>query len=1149
MPRKCVTCIQRLLKYTSEIIRKRSVFVFCFIILFPALFGVHPITYAKAPPADYHRFSVDFTGHDVYGLTYPITYKFSIPNGSSKLKAYKRFSMSEAWVQVVEKSRNDYFNGIEAVRFDYTQKQAYVSISFASHSDSVYLCFKDSDENEVATSFMGITKYYDNREVAVTFTIDDLGFAPPYGGNENFTLASIAFSDAEVWWTVGWVITGWETSNALIEDGILQDGIDQGYLEIASHSRTHPRPPYDDPDLEIGWTRDEIIRLLDLPYKKGSQEYVWCWIEPSGWSDDIIQQTLGEYHYLVSRNTIGTSGPTYYEEWTNEFGLYDRASTTIFMDDDGNSLQELKDAFDVVYNAGGIYHPWGHVGKLGWTPGMKGYELIQYVSGKKDIWYVAFGHLYAYQYASQNVAYLISHNQIADFTASSTSGSEPLSVTFSDASTSSDAIVSWEWDFGDGGTSSEPNPTHVYEEGTYTVSLIVEESDGDSDIESKTDFITVTANHPPPPPPNSSPVTDFEIQSSAKPAINEEILFIDKSADNDGTITSWSWNFGDGNTSVIENPTHKYQSIGTYMVTLTVKDDDGATNTKTKQITIYDVNPPLTTDDYDGLWHNSDLTITLAATDDYSGVAEIYYEINDGPNQQLTINGQPHITTEGANNSLEYWSIDKAGNEEIHHTLMDIKLDKTSPTAVAGQDITVTEDTIMNFNGSNSNDNIEITNYTWIFFDGTLKTVNGANPQYIFHNPGVYNANLTVTDEALNSALDTITITVIDITNPSANAGDDQVVHEGDIVTFDGSNSTDNVDIVSYYWDFIDVDPQHLVGKNLTHTFQSAGKQEVTLTVLDKHGNSATDIVTVIVIDTTWPAANAGPDQIVEEDILVYFDGSVSSDNVGIIGYVWTLTDETLQSLHGVNPSYVFETPGDYVVTLIVSDLEGHSSNDTVTIIVRDITAPTIEVEDYAEVIEYVPINFNASNSHDDVGIANYQWVFGDGIVENTTSPTVMHIYTESGVFNFELIVTDITGNVNGTLSSIVVHKDTDGDSIADHLDSDDDGDAMPDEWELLYDLDPLDPLDASHDTDGDGIINLDEYRKNSDPKIYDFSTVRLSIVLVIAVILSMISFGIVYGRKLQERISDVRWPHRQSEKYLECASPFTALKCALACP
>ena len=94
-----------------------------------------------------------------------------------------------------------------------------------------------------------------------------------------------------------------------------------------------------------------------------------------------------------------------------------------------------------------------------------------------------------------------------------------------------------------------------------------------------------------------------------------------------------------------------------------------------------DIGAPITVDDYDDQWHNADFTITLTATDN-DGVAETFYKINEGPTMSVSTDGQPTITTEGADNTLEYWSVDKNTNEEIpHKTLTGIKLDKTPPTS------------------------------------------------------------------------------------------------------------------------------------------------------------------------------------------------------------------------------------------------------------------------------------------------------------------------------------------------------------------------------------------------------------------------------------------------------------------------------------
>jgi len=336
------------------------------------------------------------------------------------------------------------------------------------------------------------------------------------------------------------------------------------------------------------------------------------------------------------------------------------------------------------------------------------------------------------------------------------------------------------------------------------------------------------------------------------------------------------------------------------------------------------------------------------------------------------------------------------------------------------------------------------------------------------------------------------------------------------LVTFDGSGSTDNVEVVSYVWTFVDVTPQTLLGVNATYIFDIPGVYDVTLTVYDGQGNLAADIVTITVVDATWPAANAGPDQIVDEDTLVNFDGSASTDNVAIISYVWTFIDGILETLFGVNPSYTFETPGVYKVTLNVTDAEGHFTTDTVVITVRDVTPPLIEIGNYATVVENAPVNLDASGSYDNVGIIDYRWDFGDGTFENTTIHSAIHTYTKPGVYIVTLAVVDETGNTNSASISIVVHRDTDGDFLADHIDTDDDNDGMPDDWEILHGLDPLDPSDASLDPDGDDLSNLTEYQMDSDPNVYTSpSAFPLLIVLVVAIIGFVISLAVFVLRKL----------------------------------
>jgi hypothetical protein len=103
-------------------------------------------------------------------------------------------------------------------------------------------------------------------------------------------------------------------------------------------------------------------------------------------------------------------------------------------------------------------------------------------------------------------------------------------------------------------------------------------------------------------------------------------------------------------------------------------------NLANRAIAASDASPPVTGADYDGSWHSTNFVITLIATDDFSGVAETCYRINDGAVKKVSSDGQPEISVEGAANRLEYWSIDTIGTEETpHNVLTGIKLDKTNP--------------------------------------------------------------------------------------------------------------------------------------------------------------------------------------------------------------------------------------------------------------------------------------------------------------------------------------------------------------------------------------------------------------------------------------------------------------------------------------
>ena len=180
-------------------------------------------------------------------------------------------------------------------------------------------------------------------------------------------------------------------------------------------------------------------------------------------------------------------------------------------------------------------------------------------------------------YSSVAYTFVVLSEEKVDFSASVTSGAYPITIQFTDGSVGT--ILSWAWDFGDGGTATTQNPSHTYtSDGTYTVSLTITTADR-TDIETKVGYIVIRAP--------DSIVAQFAANyvSGHYPMTVE---FTDLSTtDEERPILSWSWTFGDGGTSTEQNPDHTYTASGTRTVALTVTCALGSdTKTKTDYITV-----------------------------------------------------------------------------------------------------------------------------------------------------------------------------------------------------------------------------------------------------------------------------------------------------------------------------------------------------------------------------------------------------------------------------------------------------------------------------------------------------------------------------------------------------------------------------------
>lgn len=180
---------------------------------------------------------------------------------------------------------------------------------------------------------------------------------------------------------------------------------------------------------------------------------------------------------------------------------------------------------------------------------------------------------------------IINAPPVANFTFEPSDPSTQNVIYFNSTSYDSDgSIVNWTWDLGDTTFAYTENLTHQYSKnGTFSVVLLVRDNLGAEDTFSDD---VVVSNIPP---------NALFTYSPSSPSTLDIIQFTDTSTDSDGTIVSWLWDFDDGNASPEQNPTHQYAEEGNYEVSLTVTDNDGGSDTVTKDIEVVyedDTTPP-----------------------------------------------------------------------------------------------------------------------------------------------------------------------------------------------------------------------------------------------------------------------------------------------------------------------------------------------------------------------------------------------------------------------------------------------------------------------------------------------------------------------------------------------------------------------------
>lgn len=571
----------------------------------------------------------------------------------------------------------------------------------------------------------------------------------------------------------------------------------------------------------------------------------------------------------------------------------------------------------------------------------------------------------------------------AEFTYFNTCGT----FQFTDLSSPADSIVSWSWDFGDGiGTSLQQNPVYSYaDDGAYKVFLQVNLASGSSDTVSH----WVSFYHP-------------DALFSHDPAcLGTQTCFFDESIPNSGDNISWHWDYGNGNSSSLQNPCYIYGIAGEYHVTLTVENSIGCITVSEIDTLIVDY-PPVA-DFSSGSACFNELTSFTNLTDT-NGIAVISWQWDFGDpasgNNSSSLFEPDHLfTAEGT--FLVNLSVENI-NGCISSTLKSVTVDSIPEALFILPFDTLAQGTIFTITDVSIAHGTPILIRSWDFGDG-VTAINPNPVTHIYTEPGNYEICLIVTN--LKGCSDTLCQTIVVTGLPHADFN--YTLNPNLKVNFFDDSYTES-EIKYWYWDFGDptVSSDTLSGNpNPFYIYPYEGFYPVYLKIIDSYNGIQDTIKTIYVgsaIHTEFET-----DDVCSGDSVKFYDHSYSNVNAQFLSWYWNFGDSKSEIYFTKKDSisHYYENPGVYDVSLVVTGLlNGVIARDTLINQVHVFNPPVAQI-DSENLIACLgqPINFvDSTYTWEGDPLISWDWDFGDGQTSSLQNPG--HVY--GSIKEYQVVLT-----------------------------------------------------------------------------------------------------------------------------------------------
>lgn len=565
---------------------------------------------------------------------------------------------------------------------------------------------------------------------------------------------------------------------------------------------------------------------------------------------------------------------------------------------------------------------------------------------------------------------------------------------FNDQSTvSSGSIASWLWRFGTGDTSVNQNPVYSFPyDGNLPVSLVVTTAAGCSD--STMSYLTV----------NDRPVAKFLTENTC---INQNVLFTDQTTLNGSSISSYEWEFGDGNTGNIANPTHLYPAlVAPYSVRLIVTALNGCRDTSDQSIKINNI--PTVNFSYlpAAVCQNNDVLFSDLSSVVGDTISKWAWDFGDG---NIDSASNPiHRYTQPGLYPVSFISYSPSSCPGV--VLQQILDVKESPVASFATSTTCFGTSTHFTNNSLPATGSSIDSVLWRFSATDSSGI--YSPDYLFSTSGTKTVSLTVISSEgckseYNNSLIVHQLPIASFTNGN--------ICSGTPVQFTNSSSCDGASILSQYdWNFGDFASGGLnnsTQRNPSHTFSMVLNYNVTLIVTTDYGCKDTVIKTLNVNQT--PPAQFTYSPTCYGSLMEFFNPGSSLDSA----YSWSFGDNQSNQLK--EPAHFYAFPGTYTVTLNVTSSSGCISSAS-----KQVTVSPIPAANFIATPACVNTNYQLIDNSSILSGSINKWNWRiTGLTAPDSIKNPVYLFSDTGNYSVVLTVTSDIGCTKSITKTIGVHN------------------------------------------------------------------------------------------------------------------------------